>query len=102
MPEAPKRSQIFAWSVTVGLAASISLVLLFAARAAQREARFVELVRPRCAHMGLTNEELHRLVRSEFKPGARKPEALQAVTYLCEARQRAGKRYRAESALTRI
>jgi hypothetical protein len=94
MPEAPRRSQILAWSVTVGLAATISLVLLLAARAAQREARFVELVRPRCAHMGLTNEELHRLVRSEFKPGASKPDALLAVSVLCESRHRAGEHRR--------
>jgi hypothetical protein len=90
MPEAPRRSHIFAWSVTAGLVTTMSLVLLLAARAAQREARFVELVRPRCMHFGLTNEELHRLVRSEFKPGARKAEALLAVTLLCGARQRVG------------
>jgi hypothetical protein len=99
MPEAPRRSQMFAWSVTVGLVTTISLVLLLAARAAQREARFVELVRPRCTHFGLTNEELHRLVRSEFKPGASKVEALLVVTALCEARRRAGEQDRLVLAL---
>ena len=102
MLEAPRRSQIIAWSVTAGLAVTMSLVLLLAARAAQREARFVELVRPRCAHTGLTNEELHRLVRSEFKPGASKPQALLAVSTLCEDRHRAGDRHHVAKTATSI
>ena len=89
-----RRPHIYTWSVTVGIAGAISLVLLFAARASQREARFMELVRPSCEHTSISNEELHRLVRSEYKPGTSKLEALQWVATLCRDGTRTGERGR--------
>jgi hypothetical protein len=69
--------------MTLGLAAAVAAVTLVAVRAAQREARFVEVLRPICDHSGLSGVELHRLVRSEYRPGVNKDDALRLVVRYC-------------------
>ena len=83
MWEAPGRSPLLTWSITLGLAASVAVMTLVAVRAAQREARFVEVLRPICDHSGLSGVELHRLVRSEYRPGVNKGDALRLVVRYC-------------------
>jgi hypothetical protein len=70
----------------VGISALLvvgGFILHAAAKAAQHENRFVDIVRPICARNGLTNEEMRRLVR--FTDGAwpKKAEAVQAAIVLC-------------------
>ncbi len=76
--------------------ASGSILVLVAARAAQREARLVEMARPACDHAGLTNRELHRLVRSEYQAGADKKDAFYAVLERCLVKREAGDRHHGE------
>jgi hypothetical protein len=54
-----------------------------AARAAQRESRIVQMVRPVCAQHGFTNEETHRFVRFAHGAWPTKAEAVHAVVMLC-------------------
>jgi hypothetical protein len=79
-------SLAIAWSVAAAIAASGSAMLVITARAAQREARLVEMARPACDHAGTTHEELHRLVRHELETGASKRDALHTVITLCLAK----------------
>jgi hypothetical protein len=80
--EGPRYSLAIAWVVAGLIAASGSSLLAISARAAQREARLVEMARPYCDHTGTKNEELHQLVRGEFEAGASKKDALRAVITL--------------------
>ena len=59
---------------------------LTSSRAAQREARLVEIARPDCIHAGATNAELHRLVRSQYRSGVSKKDALMAVITICKSK----------------
>ena len=86
MREAPARSPWLTWSITVALAAGAGIVTLVAVRAAQREARFIEVLRPVCDHSGLSRVELHRLVRSEYRPGVNKDDALRVLTRYCRSK----------------
>jgi len=45
----------------------------------------VEMARPACDRTGTTNEELHHLVRYEYKVGVSKREALLTVVTICLA-----------------
>jgi hypothetical protein len=81
----PKHWLIVTLFVTVGLAASASAMFIIAAKAAQSEARLMEMARPACAHTGITNKELSRIVRSEYKVGASKKDTLRAIVTLCQA-----------------
>ncbi|MBV8428144.1 MAG: hypothetical protein JOZ88_12965 [Hyphomicrobiales bacterium] len=85
---APK-SDALRWfvSITAALVAAI-WVCGMTARAAQREARLVEMARPDCIHSGVTNKELRHLVRGEVDIGANEREALRSVVTLCQAKQR--------------
>jgi hypothetical protein len=60
------------------------------AGAAQRVARIMEMARPACDHTGITNEELHDLVRQEVEAGTSKGDAVRTVVTLCQAKLRAG------------
>jgi hypothetical protein len=84
--QGPRYSLALARLAAVALAVSGSGMLVISARAAQREARLVEMARPVCDHTGTTNQELHRLVRSEYKAGASKKEALYKVVAHCMAK----------------
>lgn len=84
--EGPRYSRAIAWLIVVAIAASGSAPPVVTARATQREARLVEMARPACDHTGTTNDELHHLVRYEYKVGASKKEALLAVVTLCMAK----------------
>jgi hypothetical protein len=83
MLEAPRRSPLLTWSIAIGLAAGVGMMTLVAVRAAQREARFVEVIRHFCDHSGLSGVELHRIVRSEYRPGVHKDDALRVVSGIC-------------------
>jgi hypothetical protein len=54
-----------------------------AAKAAQRENRMFERVRPVCAHNGFNNEEVHRLVRFAYGSWPTREDAVHAVIVLC-------------------
>jgi hypothetical protein len=71
--------------VTVGLVVSGSIMLIIGARAAQSEARLMEMARPACSHSLSTNEELRRLVRSEYKVATSKKDAIRAILAHCQA-----------------
>ncbi|SEF03450.1 hypothetical protein SAMN05519104_7972 [Rhizobiales bacterium GAS188] len=70
-----KYSLAIASLVAVAIAASGSGMLVITASAAHCKARLVEMAGPACDHTGTTNEELHRLVRHEYRVGASKKEA---------------------------
>jgi hypothetical protein len=74
------------WIAAIATAVAGSVLLLMAAKAAQRQARLVERLRPVCEHVGFTNVELVRLVRSETRPFGNKEEALRNLTAICMAR----------------
>ena len=61
-------------------------MLIMTASAAQREARLVEMARPACFHIGITNHDLHQLVRYEIQAGASKRDTFRAVVTLCQAK----------------
>ena len=86
--EAP-RSDALRWfvSITAALIAAI-WVCGMTARAAQREARLVEMARPDCIHSGVTNKELRHLVRGEVDAASDENEAVRSVVNLCQAKQR--------------
>jgi hypothetical protein len=54
-----------------------------AAKAAHRETRIVERVRPICAHNGFANADVHRLVRLQYWATSTQEEAVHAVVALC-------------------
>ena len=83
------RSDALRWlvSITAALIAAI-WVCGMTARAAQREARLVEMARPDCIHNGVTNKELRHLVRGEVDAGTDEKEAVRSVVTLCQAKQR--------------
>ncbi|SED75989.1 hypothetical protein SAMN05444161_3935 [Rhizobiales bacterium GAS191] len=81
--QGPRYSRAIAWLAVAAIATSGSSALVIVARGAQREARLVEMARPACDHAGITNEELHRLVKYGYRSGASKKEALQTVISLC-------------------
>jgi hypothetical protein len=74
-------------SITAALIAAI-WVCGMTARAAQREARLVEMARPACIHSGVTHKELRHLVRGEVDAGTDEKEAVRSVITLCQAKQR--------------
>lgn len=76
--------RLYQWLLAAAAVVAGSLTLLLAARAAQWETRFIEVVRPMCNHAGLTNEEMHRLVRNENRSGISKQEAIFAVMSACQ------------------
>jgi hypothetical protein len=78
-----------AWMAAIAAALCASSLLVINARAAQREARLVEMARPTCDHSGVTNKELHHLVRSEFQAGVNKREAFYAVVEHCLTKRQA-------------
>ncbi len=86
--KAPK-SDALRWfvSITAALIAAIWVCGL-TARAAQREARLVEMARPDCIHNGVTNKELRHLVRGEVEAGSDEKDAVRTVVNLCQAKQR--------------
>jgi hypothetical protein len=82
-------SLAIAWMVALVAASSSSTLLVISARAAQREARLVEMARPACDHAGITNRELHHLVRSEYGSKITKKDALNAVVERCMSKRQA-------------
>ena len=56
-----------------------------AAKAAQREARLLERLRPVCDRSGFTRIELTRLVRSQSGLFSNKDDAVRNVTAMCRA-----------------
>ncbi|SEE03247.1 hypothetical protein SAMN05444161_4674 [Rhizobiales bacterium GAS191] len=83
MVEPNKRHYLGTGPVMVGLLVAGVFMLHAAAKAAQRENRIVERIRPVCAHNRFTNEEMHRLVRFTYGAWRTKEEAVQAVVALC-------------------
>jgi hypothetical protein len=83
------RSDALRWFVSV-TAALISAIWVcgMTARAAQREARLVEMARPDCIHSGITNKELRHLVRGEIEAGTDERDAVRTVVTFCQAKQR--------------
>jgi hypothetical protein len=81
--EPKKRLYLGTASVMFGLLVAGAFMLHAAAKAAQRENRIVDRIRPVCAHSGFTNEEMHRLVRFTYGAWPTKEEAVQAVVVLC-------------------
>lgn len=83
------RSDALRWfvSITAALIAAI-WVCGMTARAAQREARLVEMARPDCIHSGVTNKELRHLIRGKVDAGRDEKEAVRSVVNLCQAKQR--------------
>jgi hypothetical protein len=84
------RSDGLRWFVSI-IAALISAIWVFTmtAKAAQREARLMEMARPECIHSGVTNRELRHLVRGEIEAGTEEQEAVRSVVTLCQAKLRA-------------
>ena len=83
------KSDALRWFVSI-TAALISAIWVcgMTARAAQREARLVEMARPDCIHSGVTNKELRHLVRGEMDAGTDEREAVRSVVILCQAKQK--------------
>jgi hypothetical protein len=80
----PKRHfHLWTASAMFGLLVAGAFLLHVAAKAAQRESRMVQRVRPVCAHNGFTNEEMHRFVRFAYGAWPTKEEAVHAVVMLC-------------------
>jgi hypothetical protein len=68
-----------------------TMLLLLAAKAAQREARIMERLRPICEHSGFTRVELTRLVRSEARPFTNKDDAVRNLMAICREGHSAGR-----------
>jgi hypothetical protein len=89
MPRRPKgrlKLRVAATLAAALLAIVVTGRFLSSSRAAQREARLVEIARPDCSHAGTTNAELHRLVKSQYRSGVSKKDALLAVISICRAK----------------
>jgi hypothetical protein len=85
--EPKKRLYLGTGAAMFGLLAAGVLMLHAAAKAAQRENRIVERIRPVCAHNRFSNEEMHRLVRFTYGTWSTKEEAVQAVVVLCHGNE---------------
>ena len=79
------------WLTSVA-AAIVTAIGVFdtTAGAGQRVAWLMERARPACIHSGITNEELHDLVRVELQASGSKKDALRTVVTLCQTKLRRG------------
>jgi hypothetical protein len=83
------RSDALRWFVSITAALISALwVCSMTAKAAQREARLVDMARPDCIHSGVTNKELRHLVRGEIGTGTNEEDAVRTVVNLCQAKLR--------------
>jgi hypothetical protein len=92
VPKAVQRSHTRIWIASVLAVLGGTTVLLLAAKAAQREARIMERLRPVCDHSGFTHVELTRLVRSETRPFSNKDDAVRNLMAICREGHSAGGR----------